>query len=174
MKSRIKKTWNSKDTLFKKHFKYLNNLNFTPHLVHVLGVKLDAGDAAATGKAGAVLSRVRHVEDETILKKNSILKLLSTMFHLRFYVHPAKELGTGVGNCNLLILKHLQMASNTITLFVLYPSSLCPRRCSWQVGGCQWTQSWPGQGPGTPPRSSSCPSSPWWRGPRSRNIRLRM
>ena len=41
---------------------------FIPHLVHVLGVKLDAGDAAGAGKAGAVLGRVRHVEDETILK----------------------------------------------------------------------------------------------------------
>ena len=107
-----------------------SRVNVIPHLVHVLGVKLDAGDAAGASKAGAVLSRVRHVEDETILKIIIFLKLLSTIFHLRFYVHPAEELGTGVGNCNLLILKHLQMASNTIILFVLYPSSLCPRRCS--------------------------------------------
>ena len=46
-------------------------INFIPHLVHVPGVKLDAGDAAGASKAGAVLSRVRHVEDETILKKNN-------------------------------------------------------------------------------------------------------
>ena len=52
------------------------------HLVHVPGVKLDAGDAAGASKAGTVLSRVRHVEDETILKKIIFLKLLSTMFHL--------------------------------------------------------------------------------------------
>ena len=104
-------------------------INFIPHLVHVPGVKLDTGDTAATIEAGAVLGRVRHVEDETILKI-IFLKLLSTMFHLRFYVHPAEELGTGVGNCNLLILKHLQMASSTIILFVLYPSSLCPMICS--------------------------------------------
>ena len=41
---------------------------FIPHLVHVPGVKLDAGDTAGASKAGAVLGRVRHVKYKTILK----------------------------------------------------------------------------------------------------------
>ena len=93
--------------------------NSVPHLVLIPGVELDGGYAAVARQAGAVLGRVSHIVNETVLDKarpyqEVYIYVIVPDVYLRIDVHPPEKLWTGVGNCNFFILKHFQRRSNKL------------------------------------------------------------